>query len=112
LPALEFICHEVCCNVPLLPLPTEPKRNRHKKAELAEALLEWCLQQPKMQNVGASTSTESGHILQAKEVEEIWSDSDQLLTPTWMTSILAVVHMESSRLISSMHYKQLIYFFL
>ena len=87
LPALEFICCEVRCNIPLLPLPTEPKRNWHTKAELAEALLEWRLQQPEMQNVGASTSTESGHVLQAKEVEEIRSDIDQLLTPTWMTSV-------------------------
>jgi hypothetical protein len=41
LPSLEFVCGEVRCNVPILPLPTEPRRVWHTKAELAEALLEW-----------------------------------------------------------------------
>lgn len=84
LPALEFVCQEVRCKVPLLPLPTEPQRRRHTKAELAEALLDWRLQQPEIQNI---TSTEYGHVLLAEEIEEIWSDIDQLLTPTWMTSV-------------------------
>ena len=87
LPALEFVCSEVHCNIPLLPLPTEPRRSRHKKAELAEALLEWRLQQPEIQGIGSSTSTQCGHVLLAEEIEEIWSDIDQLLTPSWMTSV-------------------------
>ena len=87
IPALKFVCSEVRCNIPLLPLPTEPRRSRHTKTELAEALLEWRLQQPEIQNIGSSTSTEHGHVLLAEEVEEIWSDIDQLLTPTWMTSV-------------------------
>lgn len=86
LPALEFICNEIHCSVPLLPLPTEPRRSRHTKAELAEALLEWRFRQPEM-DVGSSTSTVCGHVLLAEEVEEIRSDIDQLLTPTWMTSV-------------------------
>ena len=87
LPALEFVCSGVRCNVPPLPLPTEPRRSRHTKAELAEALLQWHLQQPEIQDIGSSTSTEYGHVLPAVEVEKIWSDIDQLLTPSWMTSI-------------------------
>ena len=87
LPALEFMCRELHCDVPLLPLPTEPQR-RLTKAEFAEALLEWRLRQSEtQQNVGFNTSTESGHVLQPKEVEEIRLDLDQLLTPTWMTSV-------------------------
>ena len=87
LPALEFVCSEVRCNVPPLPPPTEPRRSRHTKTELAEALLEWRLQQPEIQDIGSSTSTEYGHVLLAEEVEKIWSDIDQLLTPSWMTSV-------------------------
>lgn len=87
LPALAFMCQELHCNIPLLPLPTEPRRNRHTKAELAEALLSWRFQQPEMQTAGSNTSTELGHVLQPKEIEEIRSDIDQLLTPTWMTSV-------------------------
>jgi hypothetical protein len=68
LPALEFVCSELHCNVPPLPLPTKPQRNRHTKGELAEALLEWRLHQSEMQ-FGSSTSTESGQVLQPKEIE-------------------------------------------
>ena len=85
--ALEFVCSQVHCNVPLLPIPTQPQRTRHTKAELAEALLEWRLQQPEIQDTGASTLTQHGHVLQPSEVKEIWSDIDQLLTPTWVTSV-------------------------
>ncbi len=52
-----------------------------------EALLEWRLQQHEIQEIGSSTSTEFGHVLLAEEVEKIWSDIDQLLTPSWMTSV-------------------------
>jgi hypothetical protein len=51
-----------------------------------------------MQSVGSSTSTECGHVLLAEEIEEIRSDIDQLLTPTWVTSI-------SSQIGSSSHGK-------
>jgi hypothetical protein len=87
-----FLFSESCrpCSFNFEPLqlvqPTEPWRSRHKKAELAEALLEWRLQQPETQDIGSSTSTECGHALLAEEIEEIWSDIDQLLTPSWMTS--------------------------
>ena len=87
LPALEFLCSELHCNIPLLPLPTEPRRSRHTKAELAESLLDWRFRQPERQSVGAGTSTEFGHVLLAEEIEEIRSDIEQLLTPTWMTSV-------------------------
>jgi len=56
---------------------------RHKKAEFAEALLEWRLLQPEIQN----TSSEYGHALLAEEIEGIRSDIDQLLMPAWMTSV-------------------------
>ena len=111
LPALEFVCSEVHCNIPLLPLPTEPQRSRHKKAELAEALLEWRLQQPETQDIGSSTSTECGHVLLAEEIEEIWSDIDQLLTPSWMTSVPSQIGNSShgnSRPISGAHWELLI----
>ncbi len=35
LPVLEFVCSNVHCSVPRLPLPTEPRRSRHTKAELS-----------------------------------------------------------------------------
>jgi hypothetical protein len=87
LPVLEFICSEIQCDIPL-PLPNEPQRNRHTKAALAEALLNWRSQQSEMQTpVGSSALTESGRVLLPSEIEEIRSYIDQLLTPTWMTSV-------------------------
>ena len=87
LPVLEFICNEIHCSISSLPLPTEPRQNRHMKAELAQALLNWRFQQSEVQIVGSSTSTESGSLLQPAEIEKIWSDIDQLLTPTWMMTV-------------------------
>jgi len=81
LPALEFVYSQLYCNPPL-PTPTESQRKQHTKTELAEALLNWHLQQPESRSVGADTSMRHGHVLQTTEVEEIWSDIDQLLMPT------------------------------
>jgi len=65
------------------------------KAGLAQALLNWRFQQSEVQTVGSSTSTESGSVLQPAKIEEIWSDIDQLLTPTWMTSVLSNIGQSS-----------------
>jgi len=36
---------------------------------------------------GANTSTRHGHVLTADEMAEIWSDLEDILTPSWMTSV-------------------------
>jgi len=36
---------------------------------------------------GAETSTDKGHVLSEKEMEEIRSDIENMVTPTWMTSV-------------------------
>jgi hypothetical protein len=36
---------------------------------------------------GADTSTAHGHVLTAKEMEEIWSDIRTMVTPSWLTSV-------------------------
>ena len=43
--------------------------------------------QREMRATGASTSTEKGHVLSEEEMEEIWSDIQNIVTPTWMASV-------------------------
>lgn len=44
-------------------------------------------QQNEVRKLGAASSTPCGHVLQADEVAQIWSDLEHILTPTWMTSV-------------------------
>jgi len=43
--------------------------------------------QREMCATGASTSTEKGHVLSEEEMEEIWSDIQSMVTPSWMVSV-------------------------
>ena len=36
---------------------------------------------------GAETSTQHGHVLSAKDMEQIWADLQNILTASWMTSV-------------------------
>jgi len=45
--------------------------------------------QREMRATGASTSTEKGHVLSEEEMEEIWSDIQSMITPSWMVSVLS-----------------------
>ncbi|PPR02024.1 hypothetical protein CVT26_008718 [Gymnopilus dilepis] len=81
--ALQFICSQIRC-----PLPTLPEnRKRHSKQDYCESILSWREAQCEVRDTGAATSTLCGHVLQAGEMSAIWSDLEQMLTPSWVTSV-------------------------
>ena len=43
--------------------------------------------QTERRDPAATTSTICGHVLQPDEMASIWSDLEQILTPSWMTSV-------------------------
>jgi hypothetical protein len=61
---------------------------------------------------GAETSTDKGHVLSEKEMEEIRSDIENMVTPTWMTSVrqtLGFLITASSKQINGVHWEPYIF---
>ncbi|CAA7270442.1 unnamed protein product [Cyclocybe aegerita] len=80
LAALKFACEQLRC-------PSTVNKPRTTKGHWADSLLTWQLAQTERRAPGADTSTAHGFVLSQDEVEEIWSDIRELLTPSWLTSV-------------------------
>ncbi|KAJ3500743.1 hypothetical protein NLJ89_g9653 [Agrocybe chaxingu] len=80
LAALKFACEQLRC-------PSTVNKPRTTKGHWANSLLTWRLAQTERWAPGADTSTPHGFVLSQDEVEEIWSDIRELLTPSWLTSV-------------------------